>query len=128
MIDSSILEGMKVKKLSEVEREIVDDPLFTGTVFRQTPFPDEESDLSVNYIYFKDGVHNKMHIHSNDQILIVTEGKGIVATEDEQIYIEEGDVIHVPAGEPHWHGAASGEDFTHISITRSETKLTQVDK
>lgn len=118
---------MKVKKLSDVEREEVNDPLFTGTIFRQTPFPDSESDLSVNYIHFEKGVHNKLHTHSNDQILIVTEGKGVVATESERVELEKGDIVHVPAGEPHWHGARPNEKFTHISITRSETKLEQLE-
>lgn len=118
---------MKVKKLSDVEREEVNDPLFTGTIFRQTPFPDSESDLSVNYIHFEKGVHNKLHTHSNDQILIVTEGKGVIATESERVEVGEGDIIHVLALEPHWHGARPKEKFTHISITRSETKLEQLE-
>jgi quercetin dioxygenase-like cupin family protein len=25
-------------------------------------------------------------------------------------------VVFVPAGEPHWHGAPLGDDFTHVSI------------
>lgn len=118
---------MKVKKLSEVKKEEVNDSLFTGTIFRQTPFPDSESDLSVNYIQFEEGVHNKFHTHSNDQILIVTDGKGVVATESERIELEEGDIVHVSAGESHWHGATPNEKFTHISITRSKTKLTQLE-
>ena len=118
---------MKVKKLSEVSKEEVNDPLFTGTVFRQTPFPDSESDLSVNYIHFEEGIHNKLHTHSNDQILIVTEGKGFVATESEKAELEEGDIVHVKALEPHSHGAQPQEKFTHISITRSQTELTQLE-
>lgn len=118
---------MKVRKLKDVNKEEVDEPLFTGKVFRQTPFPDSESDLSVNYIHFEEGIHNKLHKHSNDQILIVTEGKGIVATESEEVELEEGDIVHVPANEPHWHGAQPSEKFTHISITRSQTDLTQLE-
>ena len=42
--------------------------------------------------------------------------------------VAEGDIIWAPAGEEHWHGAAPDSEFTHISITRSGTKLTQLEK
>ena len=44
-------------------------------------------------------------MHDCDQILVVTAGKGIVANETEQREITVGDVVHIKAGERHWHGA-----------------------
>jgi quercetin dioxygenase-like cupin family protein len=49
-------------------------------------------------------------------VLVVTYGRGIVATESEELHVSPSDVILIPAGERHWHGAEPGQDFTHLSI------------
>ena len=46
----------------------------------------------------------------------MTHGRGIIATESEQIEITAGDVVLIPAGERHWHGAVPGGEMTHFSI------------
>ncbi len=120
---------MKIIKVASVTKQHVHKPLFTGEVVRQSPVTDNEgSDLSIDYVHFPKGVRNKFHTHSNDQVLIVTHGKGIVATEKEQFEVTEGDVAWIPADEVHWHGAAPDSDFTHISVTHSHTKLAQVEE
>ena len=57
-----------------------------------------------------------MHIHSSDQVLFVTAGKGIIATEARQEVISVGDVVHIPAEEKHWHGATADSSFSHCFI------------
>lgn len=118
---------MKVVTVKNVEKQKLDAPLFTGEVIRQSPVTDRDgSDLSIDYVHFPKGVRNKLHKHENDQVLIVTEGKGIVATKMGQVEVTVGDVVWSPAGEEHWHGATADSDFTHISITKAHTKLTQI--
>jgi hypothetical protein len=39
-----------------------------------------------------------MHTHSSDQVLFVTAGKGIIATETERQVIVPGDVVRIPLG------------------------------
>ena len=120
---------MKVVNINKVPKQILNTPLFTGKVVRQSPVIDREgSQLSIDYVRFPKGVRNKFHQHSNDQVLIVTEGEGIVATKDKQIKVKKGDVIWSPANEVHWHGASKASKFTHISVTYGKTKLTQVEK
>ena len=120
---------MKIVNLKDVQKEELDLPLFTGKIVRQSPVKDiEGSDLSIDYIHFKEGVRNKFHTHSNDQVLIVTHGHGIVATEEEEVEVKEGDIIYASSGEKHWHGAKPGFEFTHISITKAGTKLTQLEE
>jgi quercetin dioxygenase-like cupin family protein len=120
---------MKVANIKNTKKKFMGPPLFTSTVSSQTPVPDEEGvDISVNYIHFPKGIRNKFHKHSNDQILIVIEGEGIVATRNKKVRVKKGDVIWAPAGEVHWHGAVPGSKFAHISITKSGTKLTQIEK
>lgn len=120
---------MKIVNINIVKKQHLGAPLFTGNVTRQSPVTDDEgSDLSIDYVHFPKGVRNKFHKHSNDQVLIVTHGHGIVATKDKEYEVKEGDVIWTPAGEIHRHGAAKGYKFTHISVTKGKTKLTQVEK
>ena len=73
-------------------------------------------------------VHNKLHRHSNDQVLIIIKGYGIIATKDQKAEVKEGDVVWAPAGEEHWHGATADSDFSHISVTLAHTKLEQIEK
>jgi len=121
---------MKIVNIKDVLKEKIDNwPLFTGKIVRQSPVKDTDgSDLSVDYIHFKRGVHNKFHKHANDQVLIVTDGKGFVETKKKKFEIQKGDIIYTQKGEIHRHGAVPGSNFTHISITRSGTKLTQIER
>ena len=78
-------------------------------------------------VNFGIGVRNKFHSHTLEQVLIVTEGKGIVATEKEQITVVPGDIIFVPPGEKHWHGAAKGSAFSHLYVMAQDSKTTQLE-
>jgi quercetin dioxygenase-like cupin family protein len=81
----------------------------------------------MNVVNFGRGVRNKFHVHESDQILIVTAGKGIVTTEQEQRVVSGGDIIMFPAGEKHWHGATEDSEFSHIYITRAGINTTQIE-
>ena len=51
-----------------------------------------------------------------------------VRRETERNEVGAGDIVHVPAGEMHWHGAAPDSDFAHLSIRPpGETNWTQID-
>ena len=76
-------------------------------------------------VNFGKGVRNKFHSHNYEQILIVTEGKGIIATEEEEKVIAAGDVVFIPANEVHWHGAIADSEFSHIYINSRQTQLSQ---
>lgn len=120
---------MEITNVKTIKKQKVSSNLFTGRVEIATPFEDIDNiDTAVNFVSFSEGVHNKFHKHSQDQILIVTQGRGFVATKNERYEVKEGDIIWTPAGEVHQHGALPGHTFTHISITKSNTRLTQVEK
>ncbi|MBI3366670.1 cupin domain-containing protein [Candidatus Roizmanbacteria bacterium] len=120
---------MKLINIKKIKKQYLGPPLFTGKVARQSPVTDNEgSDVSIDYVYFPKGVRNKFHIHSNDQVLIVLKGKGIVATKTKKVNVKKGDVVWAPAGETHWHGAAAKSSFAHISVTKAHTKLTQIEE
>lgn len=119
---------MKVIKVNQVAKEPRVDPLFTGAVTMQAIV---DTDLSkrfrVSQVNFSRGVRNKFHSHTIEQVLIVTEGKGIVATEKEEITVVPGDIAFVPAGEKHWHGAAKGSTFSHLYVMSPDSKTTQLE-
>ena len=52
----------------------------------------------------------------------VVHGSGIVATETEEREINVGDVVHVKAGENHWHGAKADTVMGHITVTLRGSK------
>lgn len=105
---------MKVLRTSEIEQKERGGGLFKGRVTVQ---PVLESDtLRANLINFDAGAVNVFHVHDVDQVLYVTAGEGIIATETEEIKITPGDFVVIPAGERHWHGATPGSAFSHIAI------------
>ena len=92
-------------------------PIFEGDVATQNLVAEGDAALlRVTAVTFRDGARNKPHRHSTDQVLVVTHGRGIVATDDIELRVGPGDLVLVPAGERHWHGAAPGEEFTHLSL------------
>lgn len=123
---------VKVVKMSEVPREPPGEArsasLFTGPDVAVQRLAPDSRDYSVNVVSFGKGVRNKLHTHDCDQVLIVTSGKGIVATGSKEYPVVEGDVIFIPAGEKHWHGATSDSAFAHISLTRPGSKMAQLEK
>jgi quercetin dioxygenase-like cupin family protein len=72
-------------------------------------------------------VRNKFHAHDSEQILIITAGKGVVATEKEEKIVTVGDIVLIAAGEKHWHGSGGDSDFSHIVIVKAEGKMKQLE-
>jgi quercetin dioxygenase-like cupin family protein len=121
---------MKILKPEAIPPEPANSPLFTGgPVTRQTLLASEMSNnFNLAIVNFSAGARNKMHTHSSDQVLFVTAGKGIIATEARQEVITVGDVVHITAEEKHWHGATADSSFSHIALTAKGSTTTQVEK
>ena len=85
---------------------------------RQTVIGDSDSkDFRCNVVNFRAGATTGWHTHDCDQILLVTAGKGTVATDKGEREITVGDVAHIKAGERHWHGATANSAMSHITVT-----------
>ena len=90
------------------------------------------------HIRFQNDARTTLHSHESDQILIVTEGRGVIGLingnsikefkiEDNDILFLEsiGDTFCIPRNKLHFHGATrEGENFSHIVIR----KLYKVDE
>jgi quercetin dioxygenase-like cupin family protein len=122
-------EEVKLLRIAEVQKEPHATPLFTGPdVTMQSIVGPELSKIFVmNQVNFGRGVRSKFHSHTSEQVIIVTEGKGIVATQKEKVTVGPGDVIFVPAGEEHWHGAAKDATFSHLYVISPDRKTTQLE-
>jgi quercetin dioxygenase-like cupin family protein len=85
---------------------------------RQAIIADGDSEnYRCNVVNFRQGATTGWHKHDCDQILVVTAGRGLVATEEEEHEIGVGDVVHIKAGERHWHGAKADTTMSHITVT-----------
>ncbi len=116
---------MKIIKLKDVKPVVDRRELFIGEVNRQGLVDtDIAQGLRVAMVHFSQGARSKLHTHTFEQVLYVTEGKGIIATDKEEHIATPGMVAFIPAGEAHWHGATKDSAFSHLAImTLGETVL-----
>ena len=92
-------------------------PVFTGDVNRVVITGEANAKrLYLGLVKFSPGARTVWHTHTFEQGLVIVEGKGIVATEEHEHIVEPGDVILIPEGENHWHGATETTAMGHISI------------
>jgi quercetin dioxygenase-like cupin family protein len=100
---------------------------FVGDV-RVQPLVSAADGLEIALVRFAAGARTYLHTHHVPQVLHCTGGRGILASHGQQNLVEPGDVVYVPAGEEHWHGATADSHFVHLSIRPpGETTWTKLD-
>ena len=71
-------------------------------------------------VTFQPGARTAWHSHPLGQVLIVTAGKGLVQRWGDAIdEINQGDIVWIPAGQKHWHGASPKNAMAHIAIVEA---------
>lgn len=75
-------------------------------------------DIPVANVTFEPSCRNNWHIHhKGGQILLVTAGCGYYQEWGKEAQkLHSGDVVYIPAGVKHWHGASKDSWFAHIGI------------
>ncbi|HSB78992.1 MAG TPA: cupin domain-containing protein [Candidatus Methylomirabilis sp.] len=117
---------MKVMKTDNVQVGPDRLGLFFGKVERQSLVEKGTAGMVVAFVKFAPGAGNRMHTHTGEQVLIITEGEGIVATETERHTVRPGMVVYIPKNERHSHGATKDSSFAHFSIqTPGETRIAE---
>jgi quercetin dioxygenase-like cupin family protein len=94
---------------------------FTGTVL-QDPIitPQAPARLAANRVAFEPGARTAWHTHPLGQTLYVIFGVGRVQAKGGPIReIRAGDVVWIPPGERHWHGAAPTNGMVHVAMQES---------
>ena len=94
---------------------------FTGNVRIVSLFPaNAPAKATGGQVTFDAGTRTAWHTHPMGQTLIVTAGTGRVQFWGGPIQeIKPGDVVWIPPGQKHWHGAAPATPMTHISVQES---------
>ncbi|WGF90612.1 cupin domain-containing protein [Marinivivus vitaminiproducens] len=91
---------------------------FTGSVRVESRFQrDEPARISGAYVTFDPGARTAWHTHPLGQTLIVTAGCGWVQREGDPIEeMRVGDIVWIPPGVKHWHGATATSAMTHMAV------------
>lgn len=97
---------------------------FIGEVWLEMLVPDDRMfNCPTGNVTFAPGARNSWHSHPGGQILLVTGGKGFSQEEGRKaLVIRKGDVVKVPPGVKHWHGAAPDRWLTHIAVMPNSRK------
>ncbi len=92
--------------------------IFLGLVHTQPLVDDRQGaeQLRLLSVTFGPGARTKLHTHTHEQVLVITEGRGILATEEHEHHVTAGCIVYVPRGERHWHGAEPDFSMTHLAI------------
>ena len=91
---------------------------FTGAVRVDPLFsPPDPARVSGSSVTFEPGARTAWHTHPLGQTLIVTAGCGWVQRAGRPVeQIRPGDVVWIPPGVKHWHGATAMTAMTHIAV------------
>ena len=95
---------------------------FTGTVW-QDPIIEAPAPARVRCarVSFEPGARTAWHTHPLGQTLYVESGTGRVQSWGEPVrVIRAGDVVWIPPGEKHWHGAGPATAMVHIAIQEAQ--------
>jgi quercetin dioxygenase-like cupin family protein len=91
---------------------------FTGAVRIDPLFdPNAIAAAGAAWVTFEPGARTAWHAHPRGQRLVVTAGVGRVQRWDGPVAeIRPGDMVWIPAGVKHWHGAAPTTAMTHLAV------------
>ncbi len=119
---------MKIVRGAEAEVSPAGGTLYLGEIgFALMAGAPATGQVEVYRVDFAAGARNRVHVHTHDQVLIGFEGVGIVADESGEYVLGVGDVVTIPAGHPHWHGAGPEGAFAHLTVAVPGDEIEIVD-
>lgn len=95
---------------------------FTGNVMQDpiiaTAAP---ARLVANSVSFQAGARTAWHTHPLGQTLYVISGLGRIQAKGGPVReLRPGDVVWIPPGEKHWHGASPTNGMTHLAMQEAQ--------
>lgn len=77
--------------------------------------------VNIFNVTFEPSCRNNWHVHNaaegGGQILVCVAGEGLYQERGKDaVLMKEGDVVNIPAGVEHWHGATKDGWFSHLAI------------
>ena len=91
---------------------------FTGTVW-QEPIVEAPAPARIRAarVSFEPGARTNWHSHVHGQLLVCTDGIGLVGTRDgKTVVLRAGESVWTPAGEEHFHGGTAENMMCHYAI------------
>ena len=94
---------------------------FTGSVRVDDRFRGSDpARISGGTVTFEPGARTAWHTHPLGQTLIVTAGIGLVQHWGGPVHeIRPGDIVWIPPGVKHWHGATPTNGMAHIAFSEA---------
>lgn len=85
------------------------------------PLTNSKETIFIANVTFEPGCRNNWHIHhaksGGGQLLVCVDGEGWYQEEGKKARsLKPGDVVTIPAGVKHWHGAKADNWFSHLAI------------
>ncbi|HHW1763945.1 TPA: (R)-mandelonitrile lyase [Pseudomonas aeruginosa] len=114
-------EPIKVTRVGTQPSSAGGDQNFTGSVRVDSRFQaSAPARAGGGIVTFEPGARTAWHTHPLGQTLIVTAGVGRVQKWGDSVQeIRPGDVVWIPPGVKHWHGASPTVGMSHIAIAES---------
>ena len=83
----------------------------------------DASDVRSVRFQYEPGARSYWHVHDGLQVLLIEKGRGRMQLQGQPIKeMVPGQPVFLPAGVPHWHGAAPNEGLTWISTSIGSVK------
>jgi quercetin dioxygenase-like cupin family protein len=107
---------MEAAKARESSFRTGDAAMFTGPVWVRSG-PTAGDGTNAGIVHFAPGARTHWHAHPGGQFLYGVSGRGRVRSKDGPGQVlEPGDVVHVPAGEWHFHGGTPDTPLVHFVV------------
>lgn len=112
---------MKVIKPSTVKPTRPSATKFTGGVWHEELLVAQQDEGTRAHRFSYDpGAHSHWHTHVGEQVLVGVSGTGLIKCRNgDPLEINPGELIYLPEGEEHWHGATPSSLFVHLAFTAS---------
>ncbi|ACT13940.1 MULTISPECIES: cupin domain-containing protein [Pectobacterium] len=114
-------EKLKITRSGSLPSQPGPESYFSGNVRIDAPFQSTApARVGGATVTFEPGAHTAWHTHPLGQTLIVTQGRGWLQEWGGEVQeINQGDIVWIPEGIKHWHGATAQTAMTHIAIAES---------
>jgi quercetin dioxygenase-like cupin family protein len=98
-------------------------PAASGTITRFDYGEFSGPDGAAFIVEFEPGARTEWHTHIAGQFIYVVEGNGVIVTRDgDHSTLAAGDLVVVPAGETHWHGAEPKGSMKHVTVSLGDSQ------
>lgn len=118
-VSSVFAQGIEVRPSASTPSVLGTPDNFSGHAVIDPLFPaTEHTNATFGEVTFAPGARTVWHTHPAGQLLIITSGKGWVQEEGKpRREVNSGDVVWIPGGVKHWHGATETNGMRHIAVT-----------